>query len=139
MQMISPDSTMCVIAGGGPAGMMLGLLLARAGVAVRVMEKHADFLRDFRGDTIHASTRQLLEELGLSEQFARLPHQDIESVRAPVRGSSTDVEPRLSRTRRRRIAKVSQRDFLQLLATVASAEPNFRLMLHRGDRPAAPS
>ncbi|QZA20257.1 FAD-dependent oxidoreductase [Mycobacterium malmoense] len=105
---------------------MLGLLLARAGVAVTVMEKHADFLGDFRGDTIHASTRRLLEELGLGEQFARLPHQDIESVRGPVRGNSAGVEPR--RGPRRRIAKVSQRDFLQLLATAAAAEPTFRLL-----------
>ncbi|OIN79329.1 FAD-dependent oxidoreductase [Mycobacterium malmoense] len=136
----SPDSTTCVIAGGGPAGIMLGLLLARAGVAVTVMEKHADFLGDFRGDTIHASTRRLLEELGLGEQFARLPHQDIESVRGPVRGNSAGVEPR--RGPRRRIAKVSQRDFLQLLATAAAAEPTFRLLrstevvgpLRQGDR-----
>ena len=62
-----------VIAGGGPAGMMLGLLLARAGLRVAVLEKHADFLRDFRGDTIHPSTLQLLHELGLVEAFLRLP------------------------------------------------------------------
>ena len=59
----------CVIAGGGPAGAMLGLLLARAGVEVTVLEKHGDFLRDFRGDTIHPSTLQILDELGLAEEF----------------------------------------------------------------------
>ncbi|MGF9660988.1 FAD-dependent monooxygenase [Arthrobacter crystallopoietes] len=65
--------TSCIVAGGGPAGIMLGLLLARAGVDVTVLEKHADFLRDFRGDTVHASTIRLLDELGLGEDFRRLP------------------------------------------------------------------
>ncbi|MCW2696870.1 MAG: hypothetical protein JWR62_1955, partial [Modestobacter sp.] len=64
----------CCIAGGGPAGMMLGLLLARQGVQVMVLEKHGDFLRDFRGDTVHPSTLRLLDELGLAEEFLRLPH-----------------------------------------------------------------
>src|SRR3979490_1972965 len=76
------DETTCVIAGGGPAGMVLGLLLARGGVRVTVMEKHADFLRDFRGDTVHASTLRLLDELGLGSQFAQLPHRMIETVHA---------------------------------------------------------
>lgn len=67
--------TTCCIAGGGPAGMMLGLLLARAGVKTTVLEKHADFLRDFRGDTIHPSTLELMHELGLLDAFLRLPHQ----------------------------------------------------------------
>ena len=65
----------CRIAGGGPAGMMLGLLLARAGVEVLVLEKHADFLRDFRGDTIHPSTLEVMHELGLLEALLKLPHQ----------------------------------------------------------------
>ncbi len=64
----------CAIAGGGPAGMMLGYLLARAGVEVVVLEKHADFLRDFRGDTIHPSTLEVMHELGLLEEFLKLPH-----------------------------------------------------------------
>ena len=67
-------STTCVIAGGGPAGMMLGYLLARAGVDVTVLEKHKDFLRDFRGDTVHPSTLQVMHELGLLEKFLKLPH-----------------------------------------------------------------
>src|SRR5271168_4284063 len=84
-----PDECTCVIAGGGPAGMMLGLLLARAGVDVTVMEKHADFLRDFRGDTVHASTLRLLDELGLGATFARLPprlidHMQMEIQHQPV-------------------------------------------------------
>src|SRR5918996_1382124 len=67
--------TGCVVVGGGPAGIVLGLLLARCGVDVVVLEKHADFLRDFRGDTMHASTLALLDELGLGERFAALPHR----------------------------------------------------------------
>jgi 2-polyprenyl-6-methoxyphenol hydroxylase-like FAD-dependent oxidoreductase len=68
-------SVTCCIAGGGPAGMILGLLLARSGVDVLVLEKHADFLRDFRGDTIHPSTLEVMHELGLLEDLLRLPHQ----------------------------------------------------------------
>src|ERR1700740_1587015 len=70
--MPSAESTTCLIVGGGPAGMMLALLLARAGVKVAVMEKHADFLRDFRGDTVHASTLRLLDELGWGPRFTQV-------------------------------------------------------------------
>src|SRR5215471_5003130 len=77
-------STRCCIAGGGPAGMMLGLLLARAGVPVLVLEKHPDFLRDFRGDTIHPSTLELMHELGLLEQFLALPHHEVERLTGQV-------------------------------------------------------
>jgi len=73
----SATRTTCLVAGGGPAGMMLGLLLARAGIAVTVLEKHGDFFRDFRGDTIHSSTLELMHELGLLTDFLRLPHQKI--------------------------------------------------------------
>jgi 2-polyprenyl-6-methoxyphenol hydroxylase-like FAD-dependent oxidoreductase len=79
-------STRCCIVGGGPCGLMLGLLLARAGVDVVVLEKHDDFLRDFRGDTIHPSTMEVLFELGLLEEFLALPHQREDAViclRAP--------------------------------------------------------
>jgi 2-polyprenyl-6-methoxyphenol hydroxylase-like FAD-dependent oxidoreductase len=78
-----PDAavvTTCVVAGGGPAGMMLGFLLARAGVKVVVLEKHADFFRDFRGDTIHPSTLELMVELGLLEEFLKLPHQKLDRL-----------------------------------------------------------
>jgi 2-polyprenyl-6-methoxyphenol hydroxylase-like FAD-dependent oxidoreductase len=77
-------STTCCIAGGGPAGMMLGFLLARAGVDVVVLEKHADFLRDFRGDTVHPSTLELIYELGLLDEFLKLPHQKIERLGAQI-------------------------------------------------------
>jgi 2-polyprenyl-6-methoxyphenol hydroxylase-like FAD-dependent oxidoreductase len=73
-------TTKCAIAGGGPAGVMLGFLLARAGVDVVVLEKHADFFRDFRGDTIHPSTLELMVELGLLEEFLKLPHQKLDRL-----------------------------------------------------------
>jgi 2-polyprenyl-6-methoxyphenol hydroxylase-like FAD-dependent oxidoreductase len=73
-------TTSCCIAGGGPAGMMLGFLLARAGVDVMVLEKHTDFLRDFRGDTIHPSTLELMHELGLLEEFLKQPHQELQQL-----------------------------------------------------------
>src|SRR5215813_7285806 len=72
----------CCIAGGGPAGMMLGFLLARAGIEIVILEKHADFLRDFRGDTIHPSTLEIMHELGLLETFLKLPHQKVETLNA---------------------------------------------------------
>jgi len=71
------ETTTCAIIGGGPAGMVLALLLARAGVEVTLLEKHGDFLRDFRGDTVHPSTMRLLDELGLWERFAALPQSEI--------------------------------------------------------------
>src|SRR5690242_8151682 len=76
--------TSCCIAGGGPAGVMAGLLLARAGVATIVLEKHADFLRDFRGDTIHPSTLQVMHELGLLEALLKEPHQEVRELRGVV-------------------------------------------------------
>jgi 2-polyprenyl-6-methoxyphenol hydroxylase-like FAD-dependent oxidoreductase len=77
-------TTRCAIVGGGPAGMMLGYLLARAGVDVLVLEKHADFLRDFRGDTIHPSTLDVMYELGLLDEFLKRPHQEVNQPRALV-------------------------------------------------------
>ena len=80
----STITTQCCIAGGGPAGMMLGFLLARAGVRVVVLEKHADFFRDFRGDTVHPSTLELMFELGLIDEFLKLPHQEVETLGAQI-------------------------------------------------------
>src|SRR5262245_11433828 len=80
--------TTCCIAGGGPAGMMLGFLLARAGVNVTVLEKHADFLRDFRGDVVHPSTLELMYELGLIEEFLKLPHEKVSRLTGRIGAES---------------------------------------------------
>ncbi|NIH87454.1 FAD-dependent oxidoreductase [Amycolatopsis granulosa] len=107
----------CCVVGGGPAGMMLSVLLARAGVKVAVLEKHQDFLRDFRGDTVHPSTLRLLDELGLGDRFAALPHRKLEQMRMRI-GDETVVAADFGRLRGRHkyIAMVPQWDFLDLLA-----------------------
>jgi 2-polyprenyl-6-methoxyphenol hydroxylase-like FAD-dependent oxidoreductase len=108
--------------------MMLGLLLARAGIEVTVMEKHADFLRDFRGDTVHASTLRLLDELGLGDAFAAVPHRMIERVTATIQDTPVRIDlTRLPGTHKH-IALVPQWDFLEMLASAADTEPTFRLM-----------
>lgn len=107
---------------------MLGLLLARAGVDVTVMEKHADFLRDFRGDTVHASTLRLLDELGLADEFARIPHREIETLRMSVQGSVLEMDLRRIPGPHKHIALVPQWDFLELLASSAQREPTFTLL-----------
>jgi 2-polyprenyl-6-methoxyphenol hydroxylase-like FAD-dependent oxidoreductase len=123
--------TTCCIAGGGPAGMTLGLLLARAGVEVIVLEKHGDFLRDFRGDTIHPSTLELMHELGMLDEFLRLPHHELRRVKIQV----DDVEiagPDFSHlpTRCKFIALMPQWDFLNFIAAQAKRYPTFQLMMN---------
>ena len=108
--------------------MMLALLLARYGVDVTVMEKHADFLRDFRGDTVHASTLRLLDELGLGEAFAALPHRLVDSVNVAIGDAAVRVELTGLPGPHKHIALVPQWDFLELLASEARTEPSFRLM-----------
>ena len=110
-------STTCVIAGGGPAGMMLGYLLARAGVDVTVLEKHKDFLRDFRGDTVHPSTLQIMHELGLLEEFLKLPHTRIRTANLEI-GDEHFTIGDFSRlpTVCKFIALMPQWDFLDFLA-----------------------
>ena len=123
-----PERTGCIVVGGGPAGLVLGLLLARAGVAVMVLEKHADFLRDFRGDTVHASTLTLLDELGLGERFAALPQRRIERGQVHLDGSLLTVaDLRRLPGAHQHIALVPQWDFLELLADAAAKEPSFTL------------
>src|SRR5215813_4668997 len=78
--------TKCCIAGGGPAGIVLGYLLARAGIETLVLEKHKDFLRDFRGDTVHPSTLEVIAELGLLDEFLKLPHQEVRQMRGMING-----------------------------------------------------
>ncbi|HYT54060.1 MAG TPA: FAD-dependent oxidoreductase, partial [Verrucomicrobiae bacterium] len=115
---------------GGPAGMMLGYLLARAGVKVLVLEKHADFLRDFRGDTIHPSTLEVMDELGLLEKFLRLPHQEVDELNAQVGQTQlTIADFRYLPTRCRFIALMPQWDFLNFLADQAAGYPSFDLMM----------
>ncbi|WP_138946017.1 FAD-dependent oxidoreductase [Plantibacter sp. M259] len=120
----------CVIAGGGPAGMVLGYLLARAGLRVTVLEKHADFFRDFRGDTIHPSTITLLGELGLRERFLRLPLNRLQTMDAVIDGMRmTMVDFRTLPAPDRFLVLAPQWDFLNFLAEEAAALPNFELRL----------
>src|SRR5919204_10877 len=122
--------TCCVIVGGGPAGMMAGYLLARAGVQVTVLEKHADFNRDFRGDTIHPSTLELMHELGLLEEFLKLPHQELREIRGNFNGHAVTMAD-FSRlpTRCKFIAFMPQWDFLNFLAEEAKQFPRFALRM----------
>ena len=118
----------CCIAGGGPAGMMLGYLLARAGIEVLVLEKHADFLRDFRGDTIHPSTLEVMHELGVLEQLLSRPHQKTHRARARIGGREILLgDMKYLRTRCRYVAMMPQWDFLDFLAEQASRYPTFHL------------
>jgi len=125
------ETTTCAIVGGGPAGMVLGLLLARAGVDVTLLEKHGDFLRDFRGDTVHPTTMRLLDELGLWERFAALPHSEVQSARFESDGRSVTYVDfgRLRRQPHPFVAMVPQWDLLNLLADAAQAEPSFTLCM----------
>ncbi|MEX5717949.1 FAD-dependent oxidoreductase [Geodermatophilus maliterrae] len=125
------ERTTCLVVGGGPAGMVLGLLLARAGVEVTVLEKHADFLRDFRGDTVHPSTLQLIDELGLADEFARLPQTKLEQVVFPTGdgGTVTIGDFRRLRVRHPYIAMVPQWDLLDLLADAGRREPSYSLRM----------
>ena len=128
--MAQPAYSQCVIAGGGPAGMMLGLLLVRAGVRVAVLEKHRDFLRDFRGDTIHPSTMEILYELGLLERFLQLPHEKV----SRLFGQFGDLQVPFADfshlpVQAPYIAMMPQWDFLDFLADEGKRYPVFHLAM----------
>jgi 2-polyprenyl-6-methoxyphenol hydroxylase-like FAD-dependent oxidoreductase len=122
--------TTCCIAGGGPAGMMLGFLLARAGVAVTVLEKHADFLRDFRGDTVHPSTLDLMVELGLIDEFLKLPHSRVTHLGGQVGGTTIHLADFSHLpTHCKFIALMPQWDFLDFLAAQGKRYRHFDLRM----------
>ena len=133
--MAAPDpsptaSLACCIAGGGPAGMMLGLLLARAGVDVLVLEKHADFLRDFRGDTVHPSTLELMHELGLLDDFLERPHQEAHALTAQIGDDAVTIADFSHLpTHCKFIALMPQWDFLDFLAEQARRYRGFQLRM----------
>jgi 2-polyprenyl-6-methoxyphenol hydroxylase-like FAD-dependent oxidoreductase len=122
--------TTCCVVGGGPAGMMLGYLLARRGVRVTVLEKHKDFFRDFRGDTVHPSTLELLRELGLLREFLELPHEEIASLGVIIGDTKFDVAD-FSRVPGpcKFVALMPQWDFLDFLVKHARQFPSFQLLM----------
>jgi 2-polyprenyl-6-methoxyphenol hydroxylase-like FAD-dependent oxidoreductase len=126
----STITTQCCIAGGGPAGMMLGFLLARAGVRVVVLEKHSDFFRDFRGDTVHPSTLELMCELGLIDEFLKLPHQTVETLTGQVGAEHLQmVDFRHLPTHCKFIVLMPQWDFLNFLAERGKRYETFDLRM----------
>ena len=125
------DKTTCAVVGGGPAGLFLALMLARAGVEVTVLEKHADFLRDFRGDTVHPVTMRLLDELGLFERFAALPQSRVDRGQFDVDGHLYTIVDfgRLRSQPHPYVAMVPQWDLLDLIADAGKAEPTFSVRM----------
>ena len=122
--------TQLAIVGGGPAGMMLGLLMARAGISVVVLEKHGDFLRDFRGDTVHPSTLEVMYELGLLDEFLKRPHQCLQELSGVIGGVGVTIAD-FSRVpgHCKFIALMPQWDFLDFLSSHAKRYPNFHLIM----------
>src|ERR1044071_3618144 len=134
MPYIDPNTirtTGCCIAGGGPAGMMAGFLLARAGVEVIVLEKHADFLRDFRGDTIHPSTLEIVYELGLLDDFLERPHSEVREIGGQIGGEFVKLADFTHLpTHCKFLAFMPQWDFLDFLVAHARRYPTFHLLMN---------
>src|SRR5919107_5808015 len=128
--MTSPSDVDLIVVGGGPAGMMTGLLFARAGCRVQVFEKHADFFRDFRGDTVHPSTMEILDQLGMLDRFLKRPHSEIRRADLRLAGREWHIADfsRL-RTVTPFIAMMPQWDFLDFLREEAKAYPGFQLAM----------
>src|SRR5271170_385586 len=130
IEKIEQLNTRCCVAGGGPAGMIAGFLLARAGVDVVVLEKHADFLRDFRGDTIHPSTLELMYELGILDEFLRRPHQELSQVGGQIGDFIVPVADFSHLpTHCKFIALMPQWEFLNFIAEKAKPYPQFHLRM----------
>jgi 2-polyprenyl-6-methoxyphenol hydroxylase-like FAD-dependent oxidoreductase len=130
MTMNTTIQTRCCIVGGGPAGMMLGFLLARADVDVVVLEKHADFLRDFRGDTIHPSTLELMYELGLLEEFLKRPHQEVRELAGQVGEETVKIADFTHLpTQCKFLALMPQWDFLNFIVEQGKRYPRFQVMM----------
>ncbi|MDB5632870.1 MAG: monooxygenase, FAD-binding protein [Tardiphaga sp.] len=124
-------TTRCCIVGGGPAGMMLGYLLGRAGIETVVLEKHADFFRDFRGDTVHPSTLQVMDELGLIDDFLKIPHDRIQKMEGYFGDTKLRIAD-ISRTNAKYpfIAFMPQWDFLNFLRDKAQRYPHLKVMMN---------
>jgi 2-polyprenyl-6-methoxyphenol hydroxylase-like FAD-dependent oxidoreductase len=124
------EETTCCVVGGGPAGAMLALLLARQGVEVTLLEAHRDFERDFRGDTLHASTMEILDEIGLADRLLKLRHAKVRHFTVPTKGGpfTFDLFAGL-RTRFPYIVVMAQSRFLEFITDEAKRYPNFRLVL----------
>ncbi|HTA26171.1 MAG TPA: FAD-dependent oxidoreductase [Bacteroidia bacterium] len=122
--------TTCCISGGGPAGIMLGFILARAGIETMVLEKWPDFFRDFRGDTIHPSVMEILNELGLLKEFLKLPHNKVERIEGDIGNEKVIIGDFTHlKTPCPYIALIPQWDFLNFIATKAKKYPAFHLLM----------
>ncbi len=131
--------TGCCIVGAGPAGMMLGFLLARSGVEVMVLEKHADFLRDFRGDTIHPSTLELMYELGILDEFLKRPHQEARELAGQVGNETVKIGDFTHLpTHCKFLAFMPQWDFLNFLVEQAKRYPGFQVTMQAEVSPSEP-